>query len=401
MTNSIDLPQASGEGGKNQLKILLVAGEPSGDALGGQLMTALRQRFDGTLSFTGVGGPVMGRQGLDSLFDFDEIALMGFSQVIRSIPSHLKRIRKIADHALACDPDAVVLIDSGEFNQRLAQRLKNQNFQKPIIKFVSPQVWGSRPNRIFKIARAYDHVMTLLPFEPAFYEKALLPATYIGHPVTERNPIEGSGRAFRADNNIPEDEILICVLPGSRRGEIKYMAPLFRETLDQLVQRQVSFSVVIPTVASVHDRVVEAVKDWPWRTLVVTGDEQRFAAFDASSAALATSGTVALELAIARVPMIVGYKIGRLGAMVYRHLILVRYITLANLILGREVVPEFLQDYCQPALMADALEKLLRDKKARATQIALLEAVIDELTVDGEKPSVRAAKTVLEIAQAS
>ncbi len=397
MTNSIDLQPSSGLTSNNRLKVLLVAGEPSGDALGGQLMVALKQLFDGEITFSGVGGPIMARQGLNSLFDFDQIALIGVSQVLRTIPNNLKRIRQIADHALETIPDAIVLIDSGEFNQWLAQRLKNKNFRNPIIKFVSPQIWGSRPNRIFKLARAYDHVMTLLPFEPAYYEKASLPATYIGHPVTERNPVAGSGRTFRRQNDIPEDETLICVLPGSRRGEIKYMLPLFRQTLDVLADRQVSFSVVIPTVPNVHDKVAEAIKEWPWRTSIVTGEEERFAAFDASTVALATSGTVALELAIARVPMIVGYKIGRLGAMIYRHLILVRFITLANLILGREVVPEFLQEYCQPELMADALEKLLQDRKARATQIALLETVVDELTVEGEKPSIRAAKTVLEI----
>jgi lipid-A-disaccharide synthase len=382
----------------NKLTIMLVAGEASGDFLGGQLMTALQSLHDGEIFFSGVGGPAMTRQGLSSLFDFDQIALMGISQIIRNVPYNPKRIRIICDHALETQPDVVVLIDSSEFNQWVAEQLKNRKFLKPIVKFVSPQVWGSRPNRIFKIASAYDHVLTLLPFEPEYYQKVSLPATYVGHPVTERIAETGGGPSFRKKHGIPEDATLVCVLPGSRRSEIKYMMPVFSQTIEVLTERIPSLVAVVPTLPSVHDRVASVVETWPVESLVVMDEREKFAAFDASTVALAASGTVSLELAIARVPMVIGYKIGWLSALVYRRLLLVRYITLANLILGREVVPEFVQEKCQAQPIADELERLLRDDDARRTQLALLDTVVKELLVEGEKPSVRAAKTLLEIA---
>lgn len=377
---------------------MLVAGEPSGDTLGAQLMSALRALHGGDLEFSGVGGSAMSRQGLKSLFNFDQFALVGITQIIQRGPTLLKRIREITAYALAAAPDVIVLIDSNELSQRIAQRLKSRGFLHPIVKLVSPQIWGSRPNRIFKIAQAYDHILTLLPFEPAYYQKTSLPATYVGHLVTERSPRPGDGVKFRKIHNIPHDELLLAVLPGSRRSEIKLLLPLFMQTVELLAQTVSKFAVVVPTVPSVHDRVVEVLKTWPIHAVVVIAEEDKYAAFDASNIALAASGTVTLELAIARVPMVVGYKIDWLGAMIFRHLIMVRHITMANLILGQEIIPEFLQETCKPELMASALGKLIEDDTARNQQLAAFASVIDELTVEGEKPSVRAARAVLKIA---
>ncbi len=380
---------------------MLVAGEPSSDALGAQLMSALRLLHSGNLEFSGVGGPAMSKQGLKSLFNFDQFALVGITQIVQRAPTLLKRIREITDYALAATPDAIVLIDSNELNQRIAQRLKSRGFLRPIVKFVSPQIWGSRPNRVFKIAQVYDHILTLLPFEPACYQNTSLLATYVGHPVTERRPQPGSGVNFRKAHNIPHDELLLAVLPGSRRSEIRLLLPLFMKTVELLAQTVPQFAVVVPTLPSVHDRIVEVLKTWPVQAIVVVTEEDKYAAFDASNIALAASGTVTLELAIAQVPMVVGYKIDRLGAMIFRRLIMVRHITMANLILGQEIIPEFLQEKCKPELMASALVKLIEDDTVRNEQLAAFDSVINELTVEGEKPSVRAARAVLEIAGVS
>jgi len=313
----------------------------------------------------------------------------------------LRRVRQIVRHALELEPDAVILIDSGDFNYRVARGLKRAAFPAPIIKYVSPQVWASRPGRVVKIARVFDHVMTLLPFEPPYYERVRLPATFVGHPVTERVHLRGQGKAFRALHGFRDDAPVVAVLPGSRVSEIVFHLPIFAETVARLRRALPDLRVVVPTVRHIAGEVRKAVDTWPGHSVVIEGDAARYAAFEASNAALAASGTVSLELAQAGVPTVVAYRVGWLTGAIALRLMTVRHISLVNLVLGREAVPEFVQDRCRAELLAPAVLTLLTDGEARDRQTEALQEAVAALRVEGETPSARTAATVLEVMRAA
>lgn len=378
-------------------RIMLVAGEPSGDALGGQLMMALNQMADRPIDFIGVGGEAMTAQGLDSLYPIDDLAVMGLREIVPRLPILLNRIRRAVDHGIESTPHLAILIDSGDFNYRVARGLKRKGFKAPVVKFVSPQIWASRPNRVFGLAKVFDHVLALLPFEPKFYDRVNLPTTFVGHPVTERGTARGQGPAFRERHNIPGDAKLLCVLPGSRINEIHYLMPVFGETVKRLAQSFPDLHIVVPTVPNVAAEVKRAVTQWPKACVVTEGESAKFAAFDASDAALAASGTVALELALAGVPTVIGYKVGWLTAAIARRFITVPYGTLTNLLLEREVVPEFVQERCTPEALQASVTTLLTDPNARTTQINQLKEAVEMLRIKGQRPSERAAETVLTL----
>lgn len=378
------------------LTVMLVAGEPSGDAIGAELMTALRKAHPGIV-LTGVGGPAMRRQGLTSLFDIADLTVMGIREVLPRLAGIFRRMGEVAAFALRTKPDAVVLIDSGDFNHRVAKRIRKRDRTIPLIKYVSPQVWASRPGRAKALARSFDEVLCLLPFEPAFFAKYGLPATFVGHPVAERAFLMTGGEALRVRLGIPAEGKLLCVLPGSRRAEVKYLLQPFRETVARVVARVPGLHCVLPLVPGVAARVREGCHDWPAPLHFVEGDADKFAAFDASDAALAASGTVATELAVAGCPMIVGYRMGNLTVAIWRRLIKVKYATIANLILDREAVPEFLQQDLKPEPMADALVRLLTDREAAAAQRRDLASAADALGINDLKPASRAAERVLAV----
>ncbi len=379
------------------LNIMIVAGEPSGDALGAQLMAALARNGGSDLKITGIGGVAMAAQGLESLFPIDDIAVMGLAEVVPRLPVLLKRIGQTVDHVLATRPDALVLIDSPGFNHQIARRLKRRGFTGVIVKYVAPQVWASRPGRAARIARFIDHVLTLFPFEPPYFETAGLAATFVGHPVMER-PVSGqSGTDFRRARNIPPQATVLCVLPGSRLNEVHYLLPVFGDVVRRLARRMEALHIVVPTLPNVARPVKNAVQAWPVPVHVVEGENPKFAAFRASTAALAASGTVSLELALAEVPAVIGYKVGWLTAALARRFLLVPYITLINILMDREVIPEFLQERCRADLLTEAVSRLLEDKEARRAQLAGVRTALDMLRVDGMAPSRRAAHVLMEI----
>ena len=374
---------------------MLVCGEPSGDLLGAQLMAGLKQLEPG-IGITGVGGPAMAAEGLDSLFPLDATAVMGLREVVPAIPAILRRVREASDFALKTRPDAVVLIDSPDFTHRIAQRLKRIDPTIRTVNYVAPQVWASRAYRARKMARYFDLALTLLPFEAPFFERYGLHAVFVGHPVIERADKIKGGAEFRARHGIAADAPLLAVLPGSRTSEIRFILPVFKEAVALIAKQVPGLVSVLPTVPHVAARVREAVKDWPAPLHLIEGDDEKFAAFDAANAALAASGTVTTELALSGTPMVVGYKVGGLTYALASLVMNVRYITLVNVLLDREAVPEFVQERCRPDLLAGATVELFADKDSERAD---LDEAARLLGRGGERPSLRAARAILDFAK--
>lgn len=381
------------------LSLLLVCGEPSGDQLGGQLMAGLRAVAGDSVKIAGVGGVAMAAQGLESLFPLSDTAVMGLREVVPKIPVILRRVREISDFALRTRPDAVVLIDSPDFTHRIAKRLKRIDSTIRTVNYVPPQVWASRAYRARAMARYFDLVLALLPFEPPFFEKYGLRAEFVAHPVLERQAKMTGGDALRTRLGIAADAKLLLVLPGSRTSEIRFILPLFKGAVEVLAARIPDLVTVLPTVPHVAQKVRAATEGWALPLHIVEDEDDKFAAFDAADAALAASGTVTTELALARTPMVVAYRFGGLTYLLGRPFFRLPYFTLVNLLLDKPAVPEFLQHRATPNALADAVATLLTDKEAAARQVADLDAAIRLLGGGAEAPSLRAARALIDFAR--
>lgn len=388
--------------GAPALTIMLVVGEPSGDVLGAELMRELKAhaRRAGlpSIRLVGVGGDAMTREGLQSLFSLDATSVMGLREVVPRIPEILRRVRQAAEFAVKTRPDVTVLIDSPDFTHRVARAIKRAAPNLLTVNYAPPQVWASRAGRAKRMAGYMDAVLTLLPFEAPYFERHGLSAHFVGYPVVERAKHMIGGDAFRAHHNIAADAKLLAVLPGSRRNEIRFILPVFREAVALLERDMPDLVCVMPTIGHVAPLVHAAAKDWPTPVHVVEGDAEKFAAFDAADVALAASGTVTTELALARTPMVVGYRVGWLTVAIARHFVDVAYITLINLILGRGAVPEFVQERCTPEALVQALKPLFHDERARAKQIADLAEAMALMGEGQGSPIARAAEVIMNMA---
>jgi lipid-A-disaccharide synthase len=393
---------ASGAAPPRPLTIMLGAGEPAGDQRGAELMSGLAalagHGSHPEVRIVGVGGTAMTRAGLQSLFPLDATSVMGLREVVPRIPQILSRVRAAADFARRTRPDLVVLIDSPDFTHRIARRLKRLDPTIRTANFAPPQVWASRPKRAERMAQYMDAVLTLLPFEAPHFARHGIDARFVGYPVLERARLMKRGDAFRAAHDIPPKAPLLAVLPGSRRNEIRFLLPVFREAVSMLARDIPDLRCVMPTIGHVAPLVRQAAADWPTPVVVVEGEDDKFAAFDAADAALAVSGTVTVELALSRTPMVVAYRMGALTYQIAKRFVEVPYIVLVNLILGREAVPEFIQERATPQALATEVKRLLTDARARAQQIRDLDAALKALGEGGESPSLRAARAVLELA---
>jgi lipid-A-disaccharide synthase len=378
------------------LRIALVAGEPSGDQLGFKLMQALRAATGEDVEFLGVGGEAMAAKGLTSLFPLADIAVMGVLPVLARLPTLIERIHRTAAAIIAARPDALVIIDSPDFTHRVARRVRRALPALPVIDYVSPSVWAWRPGRA-RAMRAYvDCVLALLPFEPAAHERLGGPrCIYVGHPLVERidelRPNEAEARRRAADPP------LVLVLPGSRRSVVARLMADFGEAVAIAERAAGPFEVVLPTLPHVEDEVRAHAAKWPGPPRIVVGEAEKLAAFRNARAALAASGTVTLELALAGVPLVGAYKVSALEAQL-RHVVTLPFsILLPNLVLGEPAIPEFLQRDCDPQKLAAALAPLMREGPPRAAQLAAL-AKLDALMrlADGRTPSAHAAAAVLE-----
>lgn len=374
------------------LRVYIVAGEPSGDALGARLLRALRE--GGPVEAAGVGGELMGAEGVASLFPQAETAVMGLFEVLPRARKLLRRMDETAADILRFRPDAVVTIDSGGFNKGLARRLIAAGSPAARIHYVAPMVWVWAPGRARRMARLFDHLMTLWPFEPALFEREGLPSTFVGHSLVEAEP--GDGAAFRARHAVAPESTLLAVLPGSRAGEARRLLPVFREVLERLSGDIPGLHLAVPTVGTVADRVRDAVSTWPWPAAVTLGEEDKQGAFAASRAALGASGTVALELALAGVPQVTAYRMNPATALIGRAVIRRRRFCPVNILLDRPVVPELIQEACRPGPLAEAFRPLLFDEDARAAQLAAFRELAGELG-GGTRPSLRAAEAVRRI----
>jgi lipid-A-disaccharide synthase len=378
------------------LTVMVVCGEPSGDQLGAELMTGLKSLAGDGIRIVGVGGAAMAAQGLKSLFPLDDTAVMGLREVVPRIPKILRRVREASDFALASRPDAVVLIDSPDFTHRIARRLKRSDPSIRTVNYVAPQVWASRQYRARKMGRYFDLVLALLPFEAPFFEEHGVHSAFVGHPVIERAVRMTGGDALRARLGIAANAPILAVLPGSRISEIRLLLPPFRDAVARLVKEFPDLTCLSPTVPHVAAAVRQGTTHWPAPLHILEGDADRFSAFDAADAALAASGTVTTELALAHTPMVVAYRFGWLTYALGRPFVSVKFATLVNIILDREAVPEFIQSRCTGPNLAEALVPLLRDTPARRMQIDDLDAATAQLGVGDELPSLRAARALLD-----
>lgn len=379
-------------------KVMLVCGEPSGDQLGGQLMRALKTLAP-DIEITGVGGPAMAREGLNSLFSLDATAVMGLREVVPAIPRILRRVRQATDFAIATRPDAVVLIDSPDFTHRIAHAIKKRDPSIRTVNYVAPQVWASRSYRARQMAKDFDLVLALFPFEVPFLRRYGLSAEFVGHPVIERAARMTGGEALRTRLGLSSNTKLLALLPGSRSSEIRFILPVFRQAVGLLAGRIPGLVTVLPTVPHVAGKVRAATENWPTPLHILESEADKYAAFDAADVALAASGTVTAELALARTPLVVGYRVGGLTFALSSLIMNVKYITLANILLEREAVPEFLQGRMTPQALAKSVERLLRDETARAAQIADLDEFARLLGEGTEAPSLRAARALLNFVE--
>jgi lipid-A-disaccharide synthase len=378
------------------LNVMLVCGEPSGDLLGAQLMAGLKALAGDRIRFCGVGGAAMAREGLQSLFPLDATAVMGLREVVPAIPRILRHVRQAVDFAVRTHPDVVVVIDSPDFTHRVARGIRKRDPSIRTVDYVAPQVWASRPYRAEAMARYFDLVLALLPFEPAFFEKYGLKTVFVGHPAVERRARMTGGAALRTELGIGADAPVLALLPGSRSNEIRFLLPPFRETVEILARRVPGLVTLLPTVPHVAAKVRAGTENWPTPLHIIDGEADKYRAFDAATAALAASGTVTTELALARTPLVAAYRMGWLTYRLMNPLITVKHMTLVDILLDRKAVPEFYQDGVVPEAMADALAPLLTDADARAAQVAALDEATHLLGKDDESPSLRAARALLD-----
>jgi lipid-A-disaccharide synthase len=380
--------------------IFLIAAEESGDALGGALAQALVRQTGGAVALAGVGGRAMAANGIVSPVPIDQLSIIGLNSIPRRLPMILRRIRETAALVATARPDALVIIDSPDFTHRVARRVRASMPSMPIIDYVSPSVWAWRPGRAPAMRAYVDRVLAILPFEPAAHARlGGPPCVYVGHPLIERlsdlRPNVEDAQRRRADPP------LLLVLPGSRSSEIGRLLSIFGVTVAQVASQIGAMEVVLPTMPHLYARVVEGVAGWAVKPRVVTDPAAKWQAFRCARASLAASGTVTLELALAGVPMVAAYRVSLVEEIVARLSGLasrVPSIILANLVIGENVVPEFIQRDCTPDKIAAALAPLLSDTPERQRQVDAF-ARLDGIMTLEEPPSAKAAAIVLDAAR--
>lgn len=382
------------------LAIGLIAAEESGDALGAALAHALVEREGAALKLSGVGGRAMAAAGIASPFPIDELSIIGVSAIPRRLPMILRRIREAADAVVAARPDALVIIDSPDFTHRVARRVRRHAPSIPIVDYVSPTVWAWRPWRARAMRRYVDCVLAILPFEPAAHLRLDgPPCVYVGHPLIERlRELRPNADEMQRRQSDPP---LVLVLPGSRSSEIRRLLAVFGAAMGQVAARLGPIELVLPTMPHLLERVRQGVAAWPVQPRIVVDPAEKWAQFRKARAALAASGTVTLELALAGVPTVAAYRLPAVewvGAR-FARLPELFSIILANLVIGQKIVPELLQRDCTPEKLAAALVPLIADTPARRRQIEAF-ARLDAIMGVGEMtPSSQAAAIVLELAR--
>jgi len=373
-------------------RIYIIAGEQSGDVLGARLIRALRAERDG-LEFSGIGGPRMEELSFKSLFPMRELAVMGLLEVLPKLRTLRHRLQQTIADIHASKPDVLVTIDSPGFTLRVLKAC-------PEIKrvhYVAPQVWAWKPKRVHEFPGLWDRLLCLLPFEPDWFAQHGLEGRFVGHPVLESGADTGNAARFRARHTIAADAPVLILMPGSRRSEVPRLLPVFAQTLERLAPRLPGLVPVVPVASAVADTVRAATSGWKVPPVIVTDLDDKHDAYAAASAALTKSGTSTLELALAGVPMAVTYRVNPLTAMIARRMIKIPHVAMVNLLAGRRLVPELLQEDCTAEKLAATVEQLVRDPAAAQAQRDGFGAVMASLRPSGMLPSTAAAREVLGV----
>lgn len=392
---------------KNKIPyIFLSAGEPSGDLLGAQLIPELIKKTKGKIKLGGIGGESMEEyKEFKSLFDTKDLAVMGLTEVIPKLPKILKIFNETLKNIIYTKPDVIVTIDSPGFNRKLAQKLKANNIKIPIIHYVAPQVWKWKPHVAEQISKEVDQLLCLLPFEPPYFEKFGLKSHFVGHPVIERVQ-SGNKTEFLKKYNLKSNNIIISVLPGSRHTETKKLLPIFKKVVQKLYKLIPDLKIVIPTVKTVEKEIYKKTKKWPVKPIIVKGQEERYNAFKASTAALAASGTVSLELAALQVPHIIAYKFSWLTYRIISKLLNDTTASLVNILSDQKqlIIPEFIQDTCRPDTISESMLSIINNKAIRKAMVTEMSKSINKLYPDKKnkdvKPSEEAADVILNTVKA-
>lgn len=374
--------------------IYLIAGEASGDVLGARLMRAITARRPDA-RFAGIGGDAMDALGLRSLFPMRDLALMGLLEVLPRLRQLNHRLQQTRGDIETRRPDVVVTIDSPGFTLRVLRAIASLGI--PRAHYVAPQVWAWRQSRVRHYPGLWDRLLCLLPFEPAFFARHNLPATFVGHPVLESGADKGDAGRFHARHGVPAAAHVVTLMPGSRRTEVARLLPVLGAALQRIAARVPDIQPVVPLAGPVADAVRHGASAWPAQPILVGENDDKYDGFAASAVALTKSGTATLELAMAGVPMLVAYRVNPLSAAIARRLVTVRYASLVNLLAEREVVPEFIQGACTPDRLADTLLGLLSDPAAAHAQRAACRAILKQLAPPHGLPSEAAADAVLEL----
>lgn len=371
------------------LTFFLIAGEPSGDKLGAALMAGLKALVP-NVRFKGVGGPLMAAEGLSSLFPMQELSVMGIVEVLPKYFYLKRRIREVAEAVAQSQPAALITIDSPDFCLRVAGLVKAANPGQKTVHYVAPSVWAWRPGRAAKMARVIDHVLALLPFEPPHMTAAGMTCDFVGHPVVAESMASPTDKSLLP----PGEDPLILALPGSRRGEITRLTPVFGQALALVKEKLPQARVILPTLPHLQEPLRAATADWPILPLITSDPGMKRAAFAMADVALAASGTVSLELAANDCPMVIAYQFSPITFWLMKRMMLIDTVTLVNLVSETRAVPEFLGPSCKAELIAPALLSVLTDNHAQLDAMAV---TMQRLGRDGEAPGLRAARSVLNV----
>ncbi len=382
-------------------RIYIIAGEASGDVIGGELMKALKAQC-ADVAFAGLGGDRMQAEGLKSLFDIRQIALMGFVEIVPHIPRLHARIQETVADIIAKQPDMLITIDSPGFTFRVVKALKKQGFKAPCVHYVAPTVWAYKPKRAEKTAKLFDRLLCILPFEPKYFTAHGLQADFVGHPIAWQHRARGNGESFRIKHHIPTEAVVLCMMPGSRHSELLRHLPIFRESVVRLRKSIPSLQIIMPTNENIALHVQTAIQDWPVPVTLVEDADQKADAFAACDLALAKSGTVALEIALAGVPSITTFRANPVSVALVRRMIRVPYVNLMNIMafLARNPapIPELLQERCNPKAISAVLLNLWNSKAAQKAQLEACSQYCEQLGMFDEKsPSEKAAANLLPL----
>lgn len=375
-------------------KIFIIAGEVSGDILGADLMKSIISK-DKSVKFYGVGGEEMQKiNGFKSLFNIKDIAVMGIFEVFKHLCIIKKRIKETINQITKIKPDLIITIDSPGFNMRIVKQIKKQFPNIKTLHYVAPQVWAWKEKRAKKVASLYDYLICFFDFEIPYFTKYGLKTFAVGHTAIKN--VNGNIERFLKTYKLSKNDNVITMLPGSRVQIAKRLLPIYKEVVEKLYKQVKNLKVVMPTTSTSHNFIINEVAKWNIKPLIITTKQDRYDAFVASKAVLSISGTAVLEIAVAKTPVIVAYKLSPLSYMIAKRLVKIKNVSLPNIIMGKQIVPEFIQERCNATLLSKELKKIITNKQYRDGMVKNLEEMNKKIT-QKKAPSDMASDIILKI----